>query len=426
MKATAPDPYDNLDPEEEADLAGEKEAPVRSIPWPTIGEDAYYGLAGDIVRAVDPYTEGDPVSTLMHTLVAFGNVIGDAPHVRVQNDRHPARLYATAIGDTGKGRKGTSWAAPRELMSGCDNLWASKRIRSGLSSGEGLIYHVRDDSAKEAGETDKRLLIVEPEFSAMLRIMARDGNSLSGVLRQAWDEGNLSTLTRNNPLTATGAHVSVIGHTTAEELRRNLESTECANGFGNRILWFVVRRSKLLPDGASVPSQTMNLLADRLVAAINAYKARQRDQITRDKDAAKLWREVYGPLSEGRPGLVGALCNRSEAQVVRLSLTYALMDCSTEIRPEHLQAALAVWDYCEASVRYVFGDKTGNPVADRILDELREHPEGITAEDIYNLFGKRRTAEKDQALEMLLRLKRIVKVAVSTKGRPITLYRGAC
>lgn len=427
MKATAQDPFSNLDPEEQSDLAGEAEAPVTSIPWPTMAEDAYYGLPGDIVTNIDPFTEGDPVSTLMHTLTAFGNVIGDGPHVQVQNDRHPARLYVTAIGDTGKGRKGTSWGAPRDLVSCLDSLWSSKRIRSGLSSGEGLIYHVRDASpdGKDEGEDDKRLLIIEQEFSSMLRIMAREGNSLSGVLRQAWDIGNLSTLTRNNPLTATGAHVSVIGHTTAEELRRNLESTERANGFGNRFLWFCVRRSKLLPEGAEVPELVMTRLANRLAAAMKTFTEGKPNRIRRDVDAAKLWREVYGPLSEGRPGLAGALCNRSEAQVVRLSLVYALMDCSTEIRAEHLRAALAVWDYCEASVRYVFGDRTGNPVADRILDELKDHPEGITASDIHNLFGKRRAAEKDQAIEMLLRLKRIVKVSISTDGRPITMFRGA-
>jgi hypothetical protein len=422
MKATVEDLYD--DPALDA-LAGDQEKTSTAIPWPSMAEDAYYGLPGDIVRTIDPFTEGDPVSTLMHTLAAFGNVIGDSPHVRVQNDRHPARLYVTAIGDTGKGRKGTSWAAPRDLISGCDRLWASDRIRSGLSSGEGLIFHVRDGNEKDTGELDKRLLIVEPEFSSMLRIMARDGNSLSGVLRQAWDTGDLSTLTRNNPLKATGAHVSMIGHTTSEELRRNLESTERANGFANRFLWFVVHRSKLLPDGADVPEDKMNHLANRLAAAINTFKARQVERIKRDEDANKLWREVYGPLSEGRPGLAGALCNRSEAQVVRLSLVYALMDCSVEIRAEHLRAALAVWDFCEASVRFVFGDRTGDPVADRILDELKEHPEGITAEDVYNLFGKKRAAEKDQAIEMLLRLKRITKESISTKGRPITMYRGA-
>lgn len=407
-------------------------SPVEDIPagsrrilpeWPVMAKEAFQGLAGAVVDAIDPYTEGDRVSTLLHTLTGFGALVGDGPHVQVQSDRHPARLYATAIGDTSKGRKGTSWSTPRMLLGECDGHWALKRIRSGLSSGEGLIFHCRDESEKDGGELDKRLLIVEPEFSAMLKIMAREGNSLSGVLRQGWDEGNLSTLTRNNPLTATGAHVCLIGHTTREELVRNLESTERANGFANRILWFLVKRSKLLPDGAEVPAGILNKLAGRLRAA--AESARTTGRMTRDAEATHLWREVYGALSEGRPGLAGALLNRAEAQAVRLSLVYALMDSATSIRVEHLRAAMAVWEYCESSVIYVFGDRTGDAVADRIMDELRRSEDGLTADDLHNLFGRHRSQEKDRAIEMLIRLGRVVKETIPTAGRPVTLYRVA-
>ena len=38
-----------------------------------------------------------------------------------------------------------------------------------------------------------------------------------------------------------------------------------------------------------------------------------------------------------------------------MSLTYALMDSSPVVTVDHLKAALAVWDYCEASVRFTFG-----------------------------------------------------------------------
>lgn len=147
------------------------------------------------------------------------------------------------------------------------------RIKSGLSSGEGLIYNVRDpvwekESIKEkgrvvdyqdvivdAGESDKRLLIVEPEFASTLTAMSREGNILSAVIRQAWDDGNLSPLTRNNPIKATGAHVSTIGHITWPELLARLDDTSKANGFANRFLWPLVRRSKELPDGAAIPER---------------------------------------------------------------------------------------------------------------------------------------------------------------------------
>lgn len=391
--------------------------------WPVMGNEAYLGLAGDIVRAVDPFTEADPVSVLLHTITAFGNVIGCGPHAQVQNDLHPPRIFFVAIGETSKGRKGVSWGTPREILRQCDSRWASDRVRTGLRTGEGLIYHVRDESQNDEGIADKRLLAVEPEFSIMLRIMAREGNSLSGVLREAWDSGNLSTLTKNDPLKATSVHFSLIGHTTETELIRNLNETERANGFGNRILWACVRRSKSLPDGECMPESQMDKLAQRMRFSIE--QAGKIGRVTRDSEATQLWRRVYDELSEPRPGLSGALLNRAEAQVLRLSLIYALLDASPLIRPDHLQAALAIWDYCESSVLHVFGDRTGNPVADRIMDVLRESEDGLTEDEVGRIFAGHKTKEKDKAIEELLRLRRITKESRQTNGRPRTVLRVA-
>src|SRR4029453_18163761 len=80
-----------------------------SPPWPQMGPEAFYGLAGAIVDAIDPYTEADPVAVLMNILVATGNAIGATPHARVQHDVHPARLNVVEVGESSKGRKGTGW-----------------------------------------------------------------------------------------------------------------------------------------------------------------------------------------------------------------------------------------------------------------------------------------------------------------------------
>src|SRR5205823_2555764 len=101
------------------------------------------------------------------------------------------------------------------------------------SSGEGLIWAVRDrimkrEKVKEKGEvsyveveadpgvSDKRLLVYEPEFANVLKQTERQGNTLSAILRQAWDGLDLRTLTKNSPARSTGAHVSLIGHITSD------------------------------------------------------------------------------------------------------------------------------------------------------------------------------------------------------------------
>src|SRR5262249_53469023 len=159
------------------------------------------------------------------------------------------------------------------------------------------------------------------------------GNILSAVLRQAWESGELGTLTKNNPTRATGAHISVIGHITRDELLRYLTATEQANGFGNRFLWLCVKRSKELPEGGILDTDAMTRLQTQL-AEVLAFARDGRPSLEepvrmrRDDEAREIWREVYGTLSAERDGLAGALLGRAEAHVLRLSVLYALLDRS--------------------------------------------------------------------------------------------------
>ena len=110
-------------------------------------------------------------------------------------------------------------------------------------------------------------------------------------------------------------------------------------------------------------------------------------QTTREPSARDLWHQVYPDLSEGKPGLLGAMIARAEAQVTRLALIYALLDKSPIIKLVHLQAALALWRYCEASARYIFGDALGDPIADTIVQALRGTAGGMTRTEISTSLG---------------------------------------
>ena len=210
----------------------------------------------------------------------------------------------------------------------------------------------------------------EPEFANVLRVLERQGNRLSSVIRDAWDGRTLRTLTRTTSAKATGAHISIVGHITADELRRYLDRTEIANGFGNRFLWVCVRRSKSLPEGGRMHTVDVGPLVAELREAVRF--AGTVGRVEREPSARELWHDVYDELSEGLPGLVGALTGRAEAQVMRIAHVYALLDQSAEITHEHLEAALEVWHYCLDSVRHVFGSSLGDPIADTILDALRK------------------------------------------------------
>jgi hypothetical protein len=410
------------------------ETEPRRLPWPELDPAALHGLPGDLVRTFEPHTEADPVAVLANLLCGFGNVIGRGAFARVGTTEHHPKLFVGIVGETAKGRKGESWGPVRALLEAVDPGWASGRVMGGLSSGEGLIYHVRDEVRGERkgeevvldpGEPDKRLLALEGELAGLLKVMAREGNTLSPTVRQAWDGDRLRTMTKNNPTRATGSHISIIGHVTKAELLRRMSDTEAANGFANRFLWLMVRRSKELPFGGDVPQEELKELRGRLDAAI--CFGRKPRPVRWGGSARGPWAEVYGPLSAGKPGLFGAVVGRAEAQTLRLATLYAVMDCSESIEYEHLAAALALWGYAEESARYVFGDATGDPVADDILEALRAAGgEGLSRTEIRDLFGRHKSADRiNGALGELMKLGRVCKEDVPTGGRPTERWYAA-
>lgn len=404
-------------------------------PWPEPpAEEAFHGLAGKIVRTIEPASEADRCALLVQALVSFGSVIGRSAYFSVEADRHYCNEFIVLVGPTSKARKGTSWGQILRLFRQADELWATDRIQTGASSGEGLIWAIRDpiykrervkqngvvqyeDVESDAGIDDKRLLVYEPEFANVLKQTERQGNTLSAILRQAWDGGHLRTMTKNSPARATGAHVSLIGHITSDELRRYLTQTETANGYGNRHLWICAKRSKLLPEGGCVDPEAWDGIRNELVAAL-AF-ARTAGEITRDEEARALWCEIYEPLSEGKPGLAGALLARAEAHVMRLAMIYALLDRSPLIQAQHLLAAVALWDYVERSVYFVFGDDLGDPVADDLLRLLRSCPKGLTRNELRDYFSRHHSSDRiGRALGLLLQHRLARFERKETGGRP--------
>ncbi|MFO0699744.1 MAG: hypothetical protein U0236_10980 [Nitrospira sp.] len=397
------------------------------LPWPVLDPAAYHGVIGQFVKDVEPYSEADPIGLLLHTLQGFGCRIGRGPHVLVEHLPHHARLNVLLVGLTGNARKGTAWSTPKLMFRMIDEKlkeeWVKNRVRSGLSSGEGLIYNVRDAEGDDPGETDKRLLIIEQEFAGALQAMRREGNTLSARIRDAWDHGTLTPMTKRDRLTATEAHICIMGHITVTELLRLLSETERTNGFANRFLIPLVKRSKFLPSGQGAP---LSLLDSHLAPLSRIVeRAKDRKELKRDADAEALWARVYPKLEQEMPGLAGSILARGAAQILRLSLIYALSDLEEAelaypaIRAPHLLAALSLWDYCNASVRYIFGDAIGDPVADRLLRLLKKGPQ--TGNDLYEAMGKHGgdRDRKEKALELLSRLSLAHAITIPTGGRSV-------
>jgi hypothetical protein len=375
-----------------------------SPPWPKLGPAALIGLVGAYIALVAPHTEADPVALLVRFLCFFGNCAGRSLYAIADGVKHYLNIYLVLAGDSAKARKGTSAAHIRHFFHLVEPAWSDHRIMSGSSSGEGAIFAIRDPVTRERkgktitedpGVVDKRLMILEPEFALVLSNAGRSGNILSMVLRDGWDHGFLNTLVKNSQNRVTNAHISIAAHIVIEELLRFLDRTELVSGFANRFLYFVVRRSNILPFGGNVDEQDLQDLAEKVNQAITFV--RKGGRLTFDNAARELWAARYADLSAPKPGLLGAVVARAEAQTLRLSCLYAALDRSLVITAAHLSAALAVWEYAEASASFIFSDKLGDPDADTILAALRASPDGLTKTEISSLFGRNRKCQPNRS-----------------------------
>ena len=259
-------------------------------------------------------------------------------------------------------------------------------------------------------------MVTEPELAGALAAMERHGNNLSPNIRNAWDGHRLQTLTKASPLKADGAHISIAAHITEAETRARLTRTDMANGFANRFQFFSVRRSQFLPHGGNLDEAELMRLGERTKQVVEF--AKKTGRVTMVKEAAEAWAAAYPEVSADRPGLLGAVIARGEAQVIRLALIYALLDQRDKIDVVHLDAAMAVWAYAEESAIRIFGDSLGDPIADEILLALRRG--NLSRTDIHSLFGRNRSGNQiAAALNLLLKTGRAKFETRHTGGRPV-------
>ena len=408
--------------------------------WPTLEPAALHGLAGDVVRLIEPHTEADPVSLLVSFLSEFGAMLNRGPHLILDGSYHPLLFWPVLVGQSSKSRKGTAGRRIETLLGLADEDWTRGECKGTLSSGEGLAFAVRDPQYEEQplkekgrptgesvtvcvdhGVEDKRLFLVQSEFGSVLKIMAREGNSLSGVLRDAWDGLTLAPMTKTNRVRATYPHIGMVAHVTKDELLRNLTDTETVNGFGNRFVWFAVRRSKELPFPGSPSEADLSAVATTIRRVLPV--ARACGELTLSESARDEWKHLYHNLSADRPGMAGALLGRAEAQVMRLSGLYAVLDGCSDIDRIHLKAAHALWQHGETSTRMIFGGSLGDPVADAILKAIRANGDRTDSE-LSDLFKRHKTAaELERAKGVLMQAGLAHCVTIETDGRSRTVWR---
>ena len=191
------------------------------------------------------------------------------------------------------------------------------------------------------------------------------------------------------------------------------------NGFSNRILWCCVRRQNQTPFPEGISERESQRIGQLLNEAVSF--ARIGGEVTWDEDAKKIYEESYPSLTEDEHGLLGGAVSRAEAQTIRISLIFSLLDKSRIIQPVHITRALTMWNYCLNSARYLFSSLESNTSENKILQFLKDG-EKSTSQITKDLF-KGHVEKLRETLDRLQSNGRIVFRTEKTSGRTTTYWR---
>jgi hypothetical protein len=360
-----------------------------TLPFPLFDPCNYYGIAGEVARLASADSEADPMAVYASFLAASAALLGGNAYLSIGDSRHCARVFVALCGASSRARKGTSEKPVRRIIRKTEEVFSRRTngpvdllaiADGGLSSAEGLIYAVRDESEQADkkgmplwdGVDDKRLLVVEEELANVFKIAQREGNTLSPLLRRAWDGGMLAPLTKTNRLKSTDPHINILGHVTQFELRRLLSTTDIYNGLANRFLWVSVRRTRKFAFPKPMDDSKVLQIAIKLSDAMK--EARVERPVALSNEATEFWATAYHEISKDTSGVLGSITARAEAHVLRLGLLFCLLDGTGEIGAMHLMAAIEFVHFCNKSVDFIFSSQSDDDEegdAQRLLVELR-------------------------------------------------------
>jgi hypothetical protein len=366
---------------------------------PVLATVAFHGILGEIVAEVRASTEGDPAGILASLICGAGVLMNATPHLQIGGTKHPLLVWPLLFGRTGSGRKGEATNVAEQFLTRAHRDFVKIRT-TGLSSGEGLIEAIRDltevkhgRDVEVIGTTDKRLFLVEPEFSSVMARAKREGSTLAAVLRQAWDGRALSVLNRS-ALRASSSHVGVIGHVAPAEFCKRLAEAEMSGGLYNRFLPVWTERPHLLPIPPELDPKTVEALAKDLARGI-ARAPKLSVMRLAPGQAVDLWTEELYPRFAGMDDsdeVWAEFSRRAAPYCLRVAAIYAVLAGANTITLPALTAAAAMIEYSTRTARYVLGDQSKDPRLDRIKRAVDARETGLTRTEISDLFGRNLSA----------------------------------
>jgi hypothetical protein len=415
QKASSP-----MDINDDEDLA--------SFALPVLSEDALYGIAGDFVKLASYNSEADPAAILATFLVRMGVEFGPNHIYKIGDCPHYPRLFSVIVGMTAQSRKGTSAYPVKALFQqlGKSGVEVAGESPGPLSTGEGLVERVKDVPAgigKNSGagtSNDKRLFVLDQEFKSVLDASKRSGNTVLSTLLAFWDTGDVEPLIKHNKIKTTGAHLGIVTHITKEVLEASLSSQEYWSGLANRFLWIYADRKKIVPEPEPMDPMKLSTISSKIQQALTSIGS--NSVLTLDSSSRAWWKSAYTKNETSIPaGLLGAVTNRISTQIIRLAMIYTLLDGGSSIKPQHLIAAQAMWQYSFDSARFIFSGPKDDSVAKTIRESLKQ--KAMTKSEIHKLFNNHGKKDSiNNAIKALISQGIVELIEVKTGGRPKNVF----
>jgi hypothetical protein len=368
---------------------------------------AWRGLFQDYRDMVGPTTEAADAFHYAAFLQVFGCTIGRQLYVYHAGRQFP-NFYSCLVGRSGLTRKDTTWSRAESVLnylhvySEDDPSPPFKAVR-GLRSLEGLLGEL-------AGERKVRLIMLGELLSLFAKASQQSlGNIIPG-LTEFYDMKDVINppVHQKDVKPAREPFLSIIAGTTQDWLRKALTERDIYGGFANRWLYFYGLPKEPMPNPPKVAQDKRNKLVQELNQIRDWTNSVPDGEIAISNEASTLFDEYYREFYRrcDQPGLIPTLTVRIQDFVWKIALLYAADNMSETISGDHLEAAIAVGDYLEASVGEVFasfGQSRGKQAEMRVYDYVKSLGGRVPYRDAYrnlNLSGK----ELEAAIEPLLKV----------------------
>ncbi len=353
------------------------------------------------------------------------------PHMRIQYvGEQVLSDYIVLVGRTGMARKDTARRFVQKLWTETIGKDRAVGYAPGIGSGEKLLDLLADQQAlkqfRSGGNEDADDEVVLPGRSLWLtlgemRTMLNKGQqdfvkaTLFPIMNEVWDGNSTVGLpTRTNPFEVQGANLNILAGTTKAWLTDFLIEEQVLGGFFNRFVFYPGEDERDLPNPPPPNATKWNSLVRKLRDVLEFWAKQSRSSLmihgANTETAWSSWYCDFKNRARSMADLDTALLIRLPDHIMRQAALHASLDCSLEIRIEHLQPALELGRYWEASYLYVWagGAETLNS---RLAQTIRRHLQTgplTRIQLLRKLGGHRDRVQIDRVQSAMLRLGEVV------------------